>query len=345
MVPSTSISLYLSISLFLSCVVAAPMPMNEPTTSTQQSAVDPLKRLDNKQIAALYAGKTLSEYECHVVQRSEPRAQAMINEFNAAKTRAAGAGGQVIKPAAYKDDPPHHRTVFKRIHKSVGDSTETEKMNAAMIIHEIVGLKLVEQFGECMIIPNPREKQFVYIKMKKIEGITFGSMGESLAFEPFTEKGSNADELWKVLETLTIERLMKYAEKNGAAHMDVSNNENLILQGKGVGDRPSKKDANVMKKEFKPAAIDWAQWVPIPKAAGAERTKLLAEYKEYLVSVLTSHIRSTKTFVLDQKAKSGTSTPHTAPESSTGGTPPKGGSPAQGNSPQGALVNLPVSGN
>ncbi|PPQ84198.1 hypothetical protein CVT24_004181 [Panaeolus cyanescens] len=321
MVHSTTISLYVSISLIISCVVAVPMPMDKPPRRPfrpPQKAADtdgPLVMLSNTQIRALYEGKKFSDFNCVEVEESDPRAQAMIAEFDTEeKDSKSGNHGKVIKPADYKASPPHHRTVLKFILADAGAQKNSHK-----IMHEIAGLERVNQLSQGIIVKSPDGKKHAYLKMKKIEGVAFQDIGTSSVFHPFTEKGPVADKLWVKLQELTIAKLMAYAEKRGAAHMDVGNKENLILQGKGTGEG-----------EFKPAAIDWAQWVPIPQQ-GEERVKLLERYKKYLDATIPRMIRETKGYVYQG---SGASSPHTAPESSTGGTPPKGATPQEGNSPR-----------
>ncbi|PPQ87055.1 hypothetical protein CVT24_012973, partial [Panaeolus cyanescens] len=255
---------------------------------------------------------------CHEIKESDPKAQSIIAEFaKEEKDAKSGAHGKVIKPTNYKDHPPHHRQVIKSINVAAGpggSSSSTYK-----IMHEIAGLQKVGQLSEAIIVESTDGTKHAYLKMKKIEGVAFQDIGTSSVFHPFTEKGPEADKLWEKLQEETIRKLMKYAEK-GAAHMDAGNKENLILQGKGTGE-----------KEFKPAAIDWEQWVPIPQQEGEERVKLLERYQKYLNDIIPRMIRETKSYVYQG---SGASSPHTAPESSTGGTPPKGATPQEGNSPR-----------
>ncbi|PPR05523.1 hypothetical protein CVT24_003205 [Panaeolus cyanescens] len=129
--PAVAAFLCLHVSLLFSYVGAVPMPMERPapkraptrktTSSFANFRAQTLTAPTAGELRKLYQGQTLQQYNCKEISHESPEAVSLLNDFATRKVEA-GTSGQVVKPADYKDPPPHQRRVVKRIASDPGDS-------------------------------------------------------------------------------------------------------------------------------------------------------------------------------------------------------------------------------
>lgn len=209
---STMLIVYVALSSFVPCIIAAPF-------------VNPMKKLQ-----AMYAGKDLvKDCEFIVLFRSlmsltmfsvpvgcVPPKKTDPADRLPKEAEREGMHGQVSSHPKNKliEDKALHRMI-----KSVG-GVDTPK-DKIVLMHEIDGLKRAGQFDKCRVMVRKdatgKESHEYYIFMKKIMGATLASISSTEGFKEVCSGQGKPEDVKKIYDAIKAKALW-YAKEKKIGH-------------------------------------------------------------------------------------------------------------------------------